>query len=226
LRLPIIAGPLRGRWWLPASRGKVLRILNGTYEREQTRLFQEWIRPGDTVLDVGAHVGYYTLLASVLAGDNGTVWAFEPNPRNFRFLERHARINGRRNVRAEQAAVSDAEGSARFDFGTGSGTGHLARGGALEVRTVRLDDFCRRHGVRPAAVKIDVEGAEGAVLEGARETLAAARPVIFLSTHGPEVHRYCLDLLREMGYGFRPIVGDDVERASEVLCLPDGAAAR
>ena len=82
LRFPILAGPLRGRWWLPATRGKLLRIYLGTYEREQTALFRELIRPGHTVLDVGAHVGYYTVLASALAGPRGAVWAFEPNPAN------------------------------------------------------------------------------------------------------------------------------------------------
>lgn len=226
LRLPIIAGPLRGRWWLPESRGKILRILMGSYEPEQTRLFLEWVRPGDQVLDVGAHVGYYTLLASTLAGDAGAVWAFEPNPKNHRFLRAHARINRRANVHAEPAAASDADGTARFDFGTGSGTGHLAEGGALEVRTVRLDDFCRERGIRPAAVKIDVEGAEAAVLEGARETVAGARPVIFLSTHGPEVHRRCLAWLREARYALTPIVGGDVEHASELLCVPQERAVR
>jgi len=65
-----------------------------------------------------------------------------------------------------------------------------------------------------------------AVLEGGRETLAAARPVIFLSTHGPEVHRRSLEVLRGLGYGFRAIVGGDVEHATEVLCLPEGAGAR
>lgn len=226
LRLPIIAGPLRGRWWLPESRGKILRILLGTYEPEQTGLFREWVRPGDTVLDVGAHVGYYSLLASMLAGDGGQVWAFEPNPQNHRFLLEHARVNGRGNVRVEQAAVSDANGSARFDFGTGSGTGHLAEGGALEVRTVRLDDFCRERNLRPSAIKIDVEGAEGAVLEGARETIAAARPVVFLSTHGPEVHRRCVEWLRGAGYVLTPIVGADLETSTEVLALPAERAGR
>ncbi len=222
MRLPILAGALRGRWWLPASRGKVLRILNGTYEREQSRLFRELLRPGDTVLDVGGHVGYYTLLSSVLVGERGTVWAFEPNPRNAGFLRRHAEINGRRNVRVTQAAVSDREGTARFDFGTGSGTGHLAEGGALEVRTVALDEFCREHALRPSAVKIDVEGAELAVLRGGEETLRRDRPVIFLSTHGAEVHRGCTAWLRERGYALRPILGTDLETAAEVLCTPEG----
>lgn len=220
MRLPIWGGALRGRWWLPASRGKVLRVLGGTYEPEQTRLFQEHVRPGDTVLDIGAHVGYYSLLSSVLAGDAGTVWAFEPNPQNCAFLRRHVEINRRGNVRVTEAAVSDAAGRARFDFGGGSGTGHLSGDGAIEVETVRLDDFARERGIAPTAVKIDVEGAEVQVLDGGRATLAEHRPVIFLSTHGAEVHRASMELLRELGYGFRPILGSDVASTSELLCLP------
>ena len=222
MRLPVVAGRLRGRWWLPASRGKILRILNGTYEREQTRLFERHLRPGATVLDVGAHVGYYTLLSSVLVGGEGRVHAFEPNPANAEFLRRHVRINRLSNVHVEQAAVSDTAGTARFDFGTGSGTGRLADAGALEVRTVRLDDHCAQHGLAPSALKIDVEGAELVVLEGARETLARHRPVIFLSTHGAQVHAASLQVLRGLGYALSPILGSDLDATSEVLALPAG----
>jgi len=223
LRLPIFAGTLGGRWWLPASRGKILRILLGTYEREQTELFRRWIRPGATVLDVGAHVGYYTLLSARLAGPGGRVIAFEPNPRNWDFLRRHVAINGLDTVEVEQAAASSAAGTARFDFGTGSGTGRLADGGALEVRTVRLDDFCRERSLRPTAIKIDVEGAELEVLRGAEEMVRTARPVIFRSTHGARVHGACLEWLRERQYRLSPILGESVETTSEVLCVPDGA---
>lgn len=222
LRLPIVGGQLRGRWWDPTSRGKILRILNGTYEPEQTRLFEQLLRPGGVVLDVGANVGYYTLLASVLVGDGGSVHAFEPEPRNAEFLRRHLRINGRRNVTVQQAAVSDHAGTARFDFGTGSGTGHLVDAGALEVRTLRLDDYCAEHALAPAAVKIDVEGAEMSVLHGARETLARHRPTIFLSTHGAQVHAASLGFLRGLGYRLRPILGGDVETTTEVLATSEG----
>lgn len=227
MRLPIVAGPLRGRWWLPASRGKVLRVLGGTYEPEQTALFVEHVRPGATVLDVGANAGYYTLLAATLAGPEGRVVAFEPEPAIARFLRRHVAINRLRNVRVEEAAVSDRDGTARFEGGTGSGTGHLTGAGAggREVRTVRLDTLCAASGLAPDAVKMDVEGAEMDALRGARETLARHRPVLFLSTHGPGVHRACLALLRELGYAMRPILGGDVETTTELLCLPSGAEA-
>jgi FkbM family methyltransferase len=222
VRAPILGGRLRGRWWLLESRGKLARILLGTYEPEQTRLFAETIRPGDTVLDVGAHVGYYTVLSAVLVGPSGAVWSFEPNPVNAGFLRRHAEINGLRQVRVTQAAVADAEGTARFDFGTGSGTGHLSSDGAIEVRTLRLDDVCAANSIVPRAVKIDVEGAEAAVLEGFAATIDAARPVIFLSTHGPGPHARCVAWLRARGYTLSPIVGGSVESATELLCTPGG----
>ena len=220
MRLPILAGPLRGRWWLPASGGKVLRILGGSYEREQTALFREHVRPGATVLDVGAHVGYYTLLAAVLSAPGGRVAAFEPNPRNFDFLRRHLSLNGCDGVQAVPAAVSDRQGTARFDFGTGTGTGHLAEAGSLEVQTLRLDDYCAEHALHPTAVKVDVEGEELRVLRGGEQTLLRDRPVLFLSTHGPEVHAACVAWLGERGYRLRPILGDAVDTASELLCLP------
>lgn len=221
LRLPIMGRPLRGYWWLPSSRGKVLRVLRGTYEPEQTAHFVRWIRPGATVIDVGAHVGYYTLLASMLAGESGSVWAFEPEPTNAAFLRRHMYLNHCRNVHVEEVAVSSSSGQGRFVCGKGSGTGRLDKTGEMEVRTVRLADFCASRGIRPTALKIDVEGAEVEVLDGARDLIRSERPVIFLSTHSRAIHRQCLGLLRDDGYTLRPIVGADVDGATEILALPE-----
>ena len=225
LRLPIMGRPLRGYWWLPSSRGKVLRVLRGTYEPEQTAHFVRWIRPGATVIDIGAHVGYYTLLASMLAGKTGSVWAFEPEPTNAAFLRQHMYLNHCSNVHVEEVAVSNSSGRARFVCGKGSGTGHLDGSGDMEVRTVRLADFCSARGIRPSALKIDVEGAETEVLEGARELIRSSRPVIFLSTHGPALHRQCLSWLRDDGYSLHPILGGDIDGATEILALPESAIA-
>jgi FkbM family methyltransferase len=151
------------------------------------------------------------------------VHAFEPDPRNAEFLRHHLRVNGARNVTVQQAAVSDRAGTARFEFGTGSGTGHLGEAGSLEVHTIRLDDYCAEHGLAPTAIKIDVEGAEMSVLFGARDTLIRHRPVIFLSTHGTEVHAASLAFLRGLGYALRPILGGDVQSTTEVLATPGEA---
>jgi FkbM family methyltransferase len=172
------------------------------------------------VLDIGAHVGYYTLLSAVLAGEHGTVWSFEPHPRNCAWLRGHIALNGLANVRIEEAAMGAHEGTTRFVEGTGSGTGHVAAEGGLVVRVHRLDDFCREHDITPDVVKLDVEGAEADVVAAARDVLTRARPVLFLSTHGPDVHNRCLSLLEELGYCLSPILGDDIRRTSEVLCEP------
>jgi len=177
------------------------------------------------VIDVGAHVGYYTLLASMLAGDSGSVWAFEPEPTNAAFLRQHMYLNHCNNVHVEELAVSNSSGRARFLCGKGSGTGHLDTTGDMEVRTVRLAEFCDARGIRPTALKIDVEGAEAEVLEGARDLIRAARPVIFLSTHGAALHRQCLSWLRDDGYTIHPILGGDVDHTPEILALPDAAIA-
>jgi FkbM family methyltransferase len=220
LSLPIVRGPLRGTRWLLASRGKTLRVLLGTYEPEQTELFVRHLRPGGTFLDVGSHVGFYTLLGSRLVGPAGTVWSFEPDPTNAHHLREHARINGAANVRVEEAAVAERAGSARFGGGSGSGTGRLTEAGDRSVRTVALDSFCDDHDLVPTAIKIDVEGAEAAVIEGASATLRQARPVLFVSTHGPEPHERSVALLRDLGYTLTPILGDHVESSSELLALP------
>jgi FkbM family methyltransferase len=220
IRIPIVAGPLRGTWWLPQSGGKVLRFLNGTYEPQQTKIFTEQLRRGHTLIDVGAHVGYYALLAAKLVGEQGRVYAFEPNPRNCAFLKQHVAVNALENVRVEQTAVSDRNGTARFHPGKGSGTGRLATSGPVEVATIRLDDFCAANHIAPNAIKCDVEGAELDVLRGGERTILTHKPVLFLSTHGTSIHNACMSWLRERGYELSPINGDDVNTAAELLCTP------
>lgn len=223
MKLPILAGGLRGAWWLPASGGKVLRVLLGRYEPEQTCLFARRVAPRDTVIDVGAHAGYYTLLGARLVGASGLVVAFEPSPRNCVFLRRHVALNGCGNVRVEEAAAWGVTGAARFRAGTGTGTGRIDEEGEREVRTVRLDDYCAAAGVAPSVLKIDVEGAELEVLRGGAGIIGRHRPWVFLSTHGEESHGACLRWLRDHGYRVEPILGKDVDAATEVLAAPGGA---
>jgi FkbM family methyltransferase len=220
MRLPILGGRLRGVWWDPSSGGKLLRVLLGTYEPRQTELFAGHVRPGDTVLDVGAHAGYYTLQAARLAGETGRVVAWEPDPRNAEKLRRHLRLNRLDTVTVIEAAVADTVGWAPFARGTGTGTGHLAGEGEAKVRTVTIDAEADRLGLRAGVIKIDVEGAEAAVLEGARRTLERDRPVIFLSTHGAEAHGRASRILTGLGYTLRPIQGDSAATAPELLCTP------
>ena len=203
--LPIFHGPLRGRRWLIATRSSFFR---GTYEVGQTRAFAASVKACDVVYDVGAHYGYYTLLASDLVGPLGKVLAFEPSPANLSYLRTHVAINECRNVSIMETAISNYEGKARFENRTGSGRGHLSAAGLVEVPVTSLDAVVRS-APPPSIMKIDVEGAEMEVLSGARRLLASHQPVIFLSTHSAELHTACQEFLRGFGYAFEPLDKDD-----------------
>ena len=223
--LPIVGGALRGNRWCPASGGKLLRVLLGTYEPEQTSLFLQQIGPGDVVVDIGAACGYYTLLSSRLVGKAGRVVAFEPDPKNAAYLRRHVSANRLRQAMVLQMALSDNAGKARFGGGCGTGTGRLCDEGAYDVTVRRLDDVATQLQLAPTHLKIDVEGAELNVLRGGEQTIRRYQPTIFLSTHPgivSTVHDDCCDLLTRWGYQLQPILGGELARSTEVLAVKRG----
>lgn len=126
----IRAGALQGRLWVIASG---TRFVRGGYEPTQSAAFQRLITPGSVVFDVGAHVGYYSVLSSGLAGPSGKVFAFEPLPANLEYLRRHLKLNDCKNVRVLRHCVGAASSMASFDDSRGSGVGRLSSGGALQV---------------------------------------------------------------------------------------------
>jgi FkbM family methyltransferase len=181
--LPILQGRLRGARWMNGSSNHGCWL--GSYEWDMCHIFEKTVQPNDIVFDVGAHVGYYTLLSAVLIGNRGHVFAFEPFPRNLDYLRRHMLLNRITNVTILDCAVTDASGEIGFVPGPTTCTGHVAATGSLNVRAISLDDlFVDRVIPMPNVIKIDVEGAELAVLRGAAGLLAEGRPTIFLSTHG------------------------------------------
>lgn len=194
----IKSGPLRGARWIVGA--GVHGYWLGTYERNLQKLFVETVGTNDVVYDVGANVGFYTLLASRLAKN---VVAFEPLPRNLSYLDRHIVLNGARNVRVIEAAVSDIEGVARFSEAPHAAMGKLSKGGSLEVRTVALDALPDLP--PPTVIKMDIEGGEAKALRAAQKLLTRHRPTIFLSTHGEAVERECLEFLKSLSYKVRQI---------------------
>lgn len=193
----------------------------GTYESEKQRAFVKEITEGMTVYDVGANVGFYSLLAARCVGDSGRVYAFEPLPANVAYLRRHVQMNQLHQVDVHPVAVSDARGPVRFAPGDNRAVGQITLGGALEVQSVTLDDFVFNEGNRPPQViKIDVEGAEELVLEGARRILRECQPVLFLATHGTAVHRQCCERLTNFGYTCEGILGEPADTTDELLCRP------
>ena len=216
--IPILKGPMAGLRWYPAAGGKILRILLGSYEREETELFCRSVGAGDRVLDIGASLGYYSLLAGGLVGPEGRVGAVEPDPHNLRFLEAHRRANRFEDrLHVMPLALSDQAGTLKFDRGSGTGTGKLSGEGGLSVEVQTLDGLVERLGWLPTLVKIDVEGAELGVLEGGEAVLTESRPTILLSTHGPEVHGACCAWLRDRGFSLRSLTGEDLATTSDVV---------
>lgn len=180
LVVPILQGNLRGCWWVVGS--SVHGCWLGWYEREKQLEFARALRPGAVVYDIGANVGFYTLLSSVLVGDQGRVYAFEPVPRNVRYLRQHIRLNHLHNVEVLELAVGESAGEASFDDTLGHSVGRLSTAGRLCVEVATLDGLMAADVLQPPHVlKIDVEGAEAAVLTGALGVLRHHHPVIFLA---------------------------------------------
>jgi FkbM family methyltransferase len=195
----IRTGELHGWRWIAGSSTNGCWL--GTYERHMQRLFREHIRPGATVFDVGANAGFFTLLASKLAGDSGRVHAFEPLPRNLEFLERHIRLNEIANVQVEALAIAATSGEAHFRVAQHASMGGLSEEGDLRVVTASLDDLIATgRATRPDFIKMDIEGAESDALRGAKELLAGGPLTIALSTHGWQQHETCWAILGDAGF--------------------------
>jgi FkbM family methyltransferase len=153
----------------PAAR----TYLAGLYEPDVSQLFQRAIRVGMTVVDAGANIGYYTLLASHLVGTTGRVYSFEPDTYSFSYLIKNIEANGCLNASPVNKALSSRDGVAAFfhdphgaeSFLTIDETRH-----AYQVSVTSLDSFFRQLEWPPVhLVKLDIEGAEMEALAGMRE---------------------------------------------------------
>jgi FkbM family methyltransferase len=223
MKLPVLQGGLKGKRWIVGSHTHGCWL--GSYERDKQLAFYQTITSGSVVFDVGANVGFYTLLASSLVGPEGHVYAFEPAPRNLQYLREHLRINRVTNATVIEAAVSHSVGVGLFSHGPTRAMGHLSTEGDVEVKTVTLDDLVYQKHVRPPDyLKIDVEGNEFDVLTGAESTLSTFRPDLFLATHGPEVHKRCCELLKSYGYELHSLNELGADQTDELFATANGRA--
>lgn len=203
VRVRIRGGPLMGaKWILPTG----VHFIAGTYEPEKTNCITETTKEGMVVLDVGAHVGYFSLIMARLVGPKGKVFSFEPRVLNRRFLETHIRLNGIRNVYVYPKCVGDHVGEVMFETRTGSGTGHISNDGNTTVRMTTIDLLVQFGGIpSPDLIKIDVEGAEMRVLRGGLETIRNTLPTIILAVHSEGLECECRRLLEPLGYSFQDL---------------------
>jgi FkbM family methyltransferase len=175
------SGPARGlRLLIDPQREKY--YWTGAYERGVQETFEVLLRPGDVVWDVGAHIGFFALLAARQVGEDGVVHAFEPSPTNRDRLEETLRLNNETKVRIHPFAVGRERGL-RPLYGDNSAASLSPRdGSAIAVECRTLDDLLAELGA-PDLVKLDVEEAELDCLRGGRELLARVRPLLLVELH-------------------------------------------
>lgn len=185
--------PLRGKLVVSNSDlglGLYLRT-KGEFEPLQTKTFIKTVKKGDTVLDIGANVGYYTILASKLVGPKGKVYAFEPDPDNLVLLNKNLELNGCKNVVVSPFALSDENGKdflVKDSVNPGESTLSLRKKGKrIEIQKITLDAFLENEGIEEIDVaKIDVEGAEIGVLKGGLKTLKNSKNLTLFIEDNPK----------------------------------------
>lgn len=174
----------------------------------------EHLGAGDVFYDVGANVGFFTVIAARLVGEAGHVYAFEPVAGNAALIRRNAALNRFRNVTVVERAVSEHSGPGQLRLAHYSGGAALATvppppdaAGIVAVTLTSLDDAIRHEGRRqPSLVKVDVEGAEAEVLRGMTWTLQHVRPLVVCEIDDERVESFdrkrmaCEELLRAAGY--------------------------
>jgi FkbM family methyltransferase len=212
------AYPTAGGWTYldlresPMMLARALRV----YEPQKVDVLRSVLRPGNVFVDVGGNKGDFALLAARLMGGAGRVLCFEPEPDNVHWIERSAKRN-QFAIEVVPVALADKPGTATLHLGEKSGwhsllaTDGVAITGELEIVTERLDDALAERGIDQVdVIKIDVEGAENAVLDGATRALSGSHPMtVLLDIHpgrGIDPVAICTRL-RDWGFTINEPVG-------------------
>jgi FkbM family methyltransferase len=210
---------------LSSSIGRSI-LLRGTYEPLVEAALRDVLRPGDVFVDVGANVGYFSVVAAPLVGAKGAVHGFEPNPRVAGLLRRSIARNGLSNVFVDERAVWSTTTRQGLRLERNSAVSFLEPEGAasardVEVGAVRLDDYLSAFPARVALVKMDVEGAELHGLKGMEARLRSDRPTLILEAQDWCLQRYGQDLpdllgyLTALGYSAFDLYGKPIAEAEE-----------
>ncbi|HQW84311.1 MAG TPA: FkbM family methyltransferase [Ferruginibacter sp.] len=211
--LPIMNGPLKGYLWTTASS---YEYIMGDYENPETqKTFLSWLKFDTVYYDIGANIGYHALIANTVT-NQGKIYAFEPMPHVRKIFEQHISLNRNKipinNIELLPYAVADKEKRIPFSNDKKQSDGNtfikaspvfIHAANKMMVQCVSIDGLVAKGYARPTVIKIDAEGAELEILQGALHTLQTCKPHILLATHDchlPGVKDKCLRLLRDLGY--------------------------
>ena len=179
------------KMFLDSGDGLSLSI-RGVWEKFETECVKKIIKKGYLVIDVGANIGYYSLIFSKLTGNDGKVFAFEPEPSNFDLLKKNVEINKCQNVVLEQKAISDKKGRIKLYLHEKNSGGHrlysfdyIQR--FVEVDVTSLDDYFDQYDSKIDFIKIDVEGLEVTVMQGMKSLLKNSKDIILVMEFAPSL---------------------------------------
>ena len=167
------------------SADTVCGYTRGHFESTVQDALSALLRHGMTVYDIGANIGFFTLIAARAVGPGGRVVALEPLPENVRWLRHNVALNGFDHVQVVEAAAGASDGRTAFASGDNPGWGVVSASGELDVELISLDDRIASGALpAPDLVKLDIEGAEIDALAGLRQTLARHAPIVIVELHG------------------------------------------
>jgi len=190
------------------------------------KILNENLSEGETFVDIGAYIGYYSILARNIVGEQGKVISFEPNPESYKMLKKNITLNGYENIIAENIALSDEEGFLKLFIGKytdDSSSLFLAEevneGRYVMVKTMTFDRYCEDQEIGPSFIKIDAEGAEYKILRGMQKVIAVHHPKLMFEVHSRHLEiqgiflHSLFDFLKEKEYEIQLIN----ERSGEAI---------
>jgi FkbM family methyltransferase len=217
-----------------------LNVKNEPYEPVETALIKFLLKPDDVALDIGAHIGYFTVL---MAKHCALVHAFEPEPTNMELLRHNIKINNLENVLTYEKAVSEFNYSNEelYLCDSNSGMHRLYPSkwcnNSIKVPSIRLDIY----EFSPDFIKMDIEGSELGALKGMKATIENHHPIMIMEFHPPSIEEYGAsprdeyDFLKSLGYSIRlipkisiPISFEELDKETRkesgrnVLCISEG----
>lgn len=209
-KVQVAAGGLKGKWlYLDLQKEKDYWL--GTYEVDLQETIRTYIKPGMVVYDVGANIGYISLLLNQHVGTNGHIFSFEALPANIKRLQQNIEANqAERSITVVPAAVTASSQPVQFlvhpSTSMGKAVGSAGRTDQaymqeISVEGISLDDFIFQKGnLPPSAIKMDIEGGEVMAVEGMAHLLNEYHPVMLVELHGQQAARKVGSTLMAAGY--------------------------
>jgi len=178
---------------LKLKKGRTTRIsiLTGEFEPSTTELIKNEVDEGMIFFDIGANIGWYSLLCSKIVGKTGHIYSFEPDPYLFEIIKENIVLNNLKNITVFPYAVSNKTAKEHFSLNDKQDGDNRLGSKAItdkiiEVQTISIDDFCNQHNVKPDFIKMDIQGSEPKAFQGMKETISKNSKIKIITEVFPE----------------------------------------